>query len=796
MILMLAPGPKMAFGAMPSGASYVSDQYGLIKIVNDSVADEAALQAAGCFVLSPFGGWGTFGFTLLSDLYAADAVANLVLPGITGFPRHTIASIFNDGTPANDGTWVKTGTGNGSGNWTQYANVAISDLATAITTETTRAEAAEATLTTNVATNATAISVETTRAEAAEATLTTAVASAVLFTSSGPILGGYIAGWKVGNYVPLGIQIDGRVDLVRTTERTVTGNNVGSWIRGWQDTSGIVVEGWHSDGFDCIPSLSLQTKIGAPVAAGTILGLPATAGVSGAMWYAATAVRFNSNVDGSGWLSYLQRRDFASQNYIAESRSSAHIELLHGESLASGSSTGDIPAAFNGTTTTNGTTLTVSGISAGAIVPGMQLGGTGFTPAMILAFGASGTSGRGGNGTYQLDTAQVTGQTAQPATATAPNVWTPNAVAPGYAVMLSTGMHVGYNAAWDSSAATDIVPALETYDAAAFSSPQGETGQASGLRWQHNQDRGAGKPDVVRCAVDSGVPGFTIAQLSSGTIPYANMLAGLAKITSLFKAFLMSTVCSGMDWIQGVNDEPAVYATYSAAMLALSASIQADIPAQTGQAASTIPIWIAQEACGASGAGKVTAQVHYDLTRSNPTQFLISTPLYMFYTISATHPFPQSYAVIGEYRRKARSVKDATGTWTGLRVNSTGWVRSGATITGQLEGMVSNVVNDQAGTLIPAIANAGFFFDDSTHSASISNVAVTTGGLVTITLSGTPTGTSMRLTYAWESSPPLASPFYGAVGNIHDSDTTPSYAGVPGWPTLPNYLQSFKVAIT
>lgn len=142
MILMLAPGGNMTFGSMPSGATYFSDQYSLIKITNNSTADEAALQAAGCFVLSPFGGWGSFGspgFSLLSDLYSADSGALFV--GITGFPQYTVAAVFNDGTPANDGTWVKTGTGHGSGNWTQISTSTAVSAATAAAASATAAAA-------------------------------------------------------------------------------------------------------------------------------------------------------------------------------------------------------------------------------------------------------------------------------------------------------------------------------------------------------------------------------------------------------------------------------------------------------------------------------------------------------------------------------------------------------------------------------------------------------------------------------------------------------------------------------
>lgn len=96
MILMLAPAPNLNLGTMPSGASYVSDAYALIKVANDSAADQTALQEAGCFTLTPFGGWGNATFTTLADLYAADAASGLILPSVTGFPQHMPATITDD----------------------------------------------------------------------------------------------------------------------------------------------------------------------------------------------------------------------------------------------------------------------------------------------------------------------------------------------------------------------------------------------------------------------------------------------------------------------------------------------------------------------------------------------------------------------------------------------------------------------------------------------------------------------------------------------------------------------------
>jgi hypothetical protein len=131
MILMQAPAGAMTFAGMPSGATYVSDQYGLIKIVNDSTADQNALANAGCVTLSPAGFWGAGTFNLLADLYAADVMTGIFQPGLVGFPAHMTAAVQADPTAANNGLWYKTGTGNGSGNWT-FTTATLTPSASAI----------------------------------------------------------------------------------------------------------------------------------------------------------------------------------------------------------------------------------------------------------------------------------------------------------------------------------------------------------------------------------------------------------------------------------------------------------------------------------------------------------------------------------------------------------------------------------------------------------------------------------------------------------------------------------------
>ena len=170
MILMQAPAPNLTFGALPSGASYVSDQDGLIHIANNSVADQSALAAAGCYMLSPFGGWGTFSFNLLTDMYAADTGA--ILPGITGFPQHTTCQVLNDPTPANNGSWIKTASGSGAGNWTYSPLFALSGAAVAT------AQAGVATTEAGIATSQAVIA--TTQAGLSASSSATAIAQAIV----------------------------------------------------------------------------------------------------------------------------------------------------------------------------------------------------------------------------------------------------------------------------------------------------------------------------------------------------------------------------------------------------------------------------------------------------------------------------------------------------------------------------------------------------------------------------------------------------------------------------------------
>jgi hypothetical protein len=79
-LFLLAPAANQTFMSMPSGATYVSNAYGLVTITNGSVADEAALIAAGCLPLIP----------------ATSVTVDVVAAGLLTFPATVAAS----------GTWT------------------------------------------------------------------------------------------------------------------------------------------------------------------------------------------------------------------------------------------------------------------------------------------------------------------------------------------------------------------------------------------------------------------------------------------------------------------------------------------------------------------------------------------------------------------------------------------------------------------------------------------------------------------------------------------------------------------
>lgn len=136
-IFLLAPAPNMTFASLPSGSTYVSDSNAVIVIHNGSVPDQVAMLNSGCVALVT-GYEVLVGTNTLADLYALDVLYS--------YSTGTVATVFSEVSPANDGTYIKTGIYTGAGNWTKANVFSFQTLAQEVFNETVRAEGAEATI--------------------------------------------------------------------------------------------------------------------------------------------------------------------------------------------------------------------------------------------------------------------------------------------------------------------------------------------------------------------------------------------------------------------------------------------------------------------------------------------------------------------------------------------------------------------------------------------------------------------------------------------------------------------------
>jgi hypothetical protein len=102
------------------------------------VSNSTGTNAQWDVIAAPIQSGGVVGAASLSSLYSQDTSAH--------YAQYTVAQILADGTSTNNGLWLKAGSGNGSGNWTQESTLTLSGLNALITA-----------LQTQVMTNATAI---------------------------------------------------------------------------------------------------------------------------------------------------------------------------------------------------------------------------------------------------------------------------------------------------------------------------------------------------------------------------------------------------------------------------------------------------------------------------------------------------------------------------------------------------------------------------------------------------------------------------------------------------------------
>ena len=122
--------------------------------------------------------------------------------------------------------------------------------------------------------------------------------------------------------------------------------------------------------------------------------------------------------------------------------------------------------------------------------------------------------------------------------------------------------------------------------------------------------------------------------------------------------------------------------------------------------------------------------------------------------------------------------------------------RAGAVVTAKMYVPAPPLVIDTTLVTEPTIPGSKFGFEwsddeDVATRPTVTNVLITGGDTVVITLSKTPTGANMRLRYAYTGvAAALGGPTTGARGNLRDSDATVSRNGYK----LYNWAVHFDVA--
>lgn len=297
---------------------------------------------------------------------------------------------------------------------------------------------------------------------------------------------------------------------------------------------------------------------------------------------------------------------------------------------------------------------------------------------------------------------------------------------------------------------------------------------------------------IYRC---HGVNGYRLDQLdkANNTGPYRNSVLAAKSAKRLADDYGREVICRAVYWSQGHADQADYSSAYDAALAQLAADYDADIRAATGQS-ETVLFVMDPPPTSSLGTEYQATLAQYRLQRDNPL-FRISVPGYIVRVGDGIHYLAQYYGLRGEYRAKVQWALEQGLDWTPLRpVPISPISRIGSTLTLTLEGGVGNIVVDT--DKCPAQPNYGFVYQDDSSSASIGSVTVNSAErTITIELTAEPTGANRKLYYAWKHNgdDDLSRP--GAMGNIFDSDQTPSLMGIAEFPTLQNPLITFEETV-
>jgi hypothetical protein len=255
-----------------------------------------------------------------------------------------------------------------------------------------------------------------------------------------------------------------------------------------------------------------------------------------------------------------------------------------------------------------------------------------------------------------------------------------------------------------------------------------------------------------------GQGGTTLANLSKGSVPYANAMADITAAFNLAKAAGKTYKLAAVAWNGGEADEAAGTAdpVYQTGFVKLQSDFTADYQAITGNTNEVVFIctqgsnWVVggTQSGATNGAYPAIPLAQLAVANANPTKFVISTPTYMLpYGADNLHQTALSQKVIGAYHARSyeKAIIEGSG-GSGLRVRST----KVTAVTGAW--LVDVRIVDPVGSLVFDTSvvsdpgNYGTSVVDSTGAAIAQSSAprITQSDTVRLTLASNPVGGKLR----------------------------------------------------
>ena len=241
-----------------------------------------------------------------------------------------------------------------------------------------------------------------------------------------------------------------------------------------------------------------------------------------------------------------------------------------------------------------------------------------------------------------------------------------------------------------------------------------------------------------------GRGGFTIAQLSKGTLPYANSITAVtaAKAECVSKSYGYRVPF--VDWIHGEADSAAAVGVYLAQLLQLQIDYEADINAASGET-GRLPIlldqisnWTTAGFLNQSNVPQEQLQAALDY----PDRFVCAGPKYWLQTLpDGVHLTAVSSMRLGCMHTRAAQAIINGQSW--LPTHCVSATRVGQKVTLKFHTPSGPLVVDKHNVTDPG--NLGIRWIDSSSSALVSSVVLRGANTIEVTLSAVPTGTSPQI---------------------------------------------------